>query len=180
MFDAVIEYLIDLRSVIITTGIGIILCGAVIFIITSKFSFVRKNIKTIGIFYDMTAPEIMSLSLSLLRLFLAASFIFTRGKVETIHMVYFGILVVLGVFFKKGFKINLIHLINGTVMMGILFVLNLLNGYITEVYMDTKIVVILVLLLMVLIMYSYSEVYHTINNIVEEKVRFSNREDNGR
>lgn len=180
MFDAIIDYLIDMRSVIITTGVGIVLCGALIYVITSRFGFTKKNIKTIGVFYDMTTAEIISLSLSLLRLFLAASLLFTRGRVEMIHMIYFGVLVVLGVFFKKGLKSNFIHIVNGVVMMGILFVLNLLNGYLTEVYMDYKIFVILILLMLLLIMYSYSEVYHTINNIVEEKVRFNNRESDNR
>lgn len=172
MLELIIQNLMDLRSAIITTAAGIIVVGLALYIIVSRFGFEKRNLKVIGIFYDMQVSQTLILDFALLRFLLILSFVFTACNVKTIHMVYFGFLSILGLVFKKGFRNNMIHIINAIVMEGILFVMSLLKGYITTVYMDWKIAVILGLLLVVLIMYSICEVINTANIILSKEVRF--------
>lgn len=177
MLELIIQNLMDLRSAIITTGVGIILVGLTLYIIVSKFGFERKNLKAIGVFYEMQMSQTFLLDLALLRFLLVFSFIFSACNVKHVHIAYFGALIILGLVLKKGFRNNIIHLINGVVMEAILFVMSLLKGYLTNVFMDWKIAVILGLLLVILIMYSISEVINTINIILSKEVRFYKKKE---
>lgn len=172
MLEMIIQNLMDLRSAIITTAAGIIVVGLALYILVSRFGFEKKNLKTIGVFYDMQVSQTLILDFSLLRFLLILSFVFALCNVKPIHMVYFGFLSVLGIVLKKGFRNNVIHIVNAVVMEGILFVMSLLRGYLVSVYMDWKIAVILGFLLVILIMYSVCEIINTVNIILAKEVRF--------
>ncbi|HOO79713.1 MAG TPA: hypothetical protein PLQ04_04940 [Lachnospiraceae bacterium] len=167
--EAVVEQLILLKPMIITTAAGTILLGVVMFFLCSQFSFQEKNQKLMGFFFDMSISDSIIIAVCLLKLFLVLSLMFSKGRIEIIHIALFGVLVIVYNIFLHKWKEAMISLVNGAVIMGVLIVVKFLVSYLTEILFDIRIAAALALIGLFLALYSFYDVSCCVLAIVEKR-----------
>lgn len=166
-----------MRMVIVVSGIGILLLGIIGFFFSRRFSFKTKRLKFFASLYGLTTSQILALSVSILKVLFVVSMCFALVDIKPVHMVYFGMLVILSCIFRRDLKGIAFGIINGAVMMGILQVAGLLHGYLADVYFDPKIAIILVVLMIFLGLYVMTDTYATLNLCIDGKIRWSRKAD---
>ena len=85
MLDSVLEAIMQLRTFILVSGIGIVLIGVYLLFRCRKFDWNRKNLKLIGFFYNLSVWDTVGISCCFMKVFLIISILITTGKVEIIH-----------------------------------------------------------------------------------------------
>lgn len=177
MLENILEQIMLLKSLIVIAAVGTIALTIFCLVYCRKFSWRSSNLKLIGFFYGMDMSDIFVLAACMLKLFLVISLLFSKGRIENIHILFFGVLVILCSFFNKGLKNVLVSLFNGAIIMGVLFVSNLLLSYLREILFDIKIAISLVFLAVFLILYAAYDVGCCVLSIVERR---ENREQNNK
>ncbi len=175
MKESLIDNLIQMRMVIVVSGVGILLLGLIGVLFSRNFSFKTKRLKFFACLYGLTTSQIMALSVSILKVLFVVSMFFTLVDIKAVHMAYFGILVLISCILRRDLKGIVFGIINGAVMMGILQVAGLLHGYLMDVYFDPKIAIILVVLMIFLGLYAMTDTYATLNLCIEDKIRWSRK-----
>lgn len=169
MAEDIVKQIMLLRNFIITTAVGTLLLTAAFFVCSRQFSFRRQNMKLMGFLFDMRMRDTFMLSASLLKVFFVLSLLFSGGKIERIHVLFFGILAIGCNFGGKKGKDMLVGLFNGAVMTGVLFVAGLLSSYLRDVLFDFKIAAALVALAVFLMLYTLYDTGCCILSIVENQ-----------
>lgn len=173
--DAFLEQLILLKSFVIIAAIGTLGITIFFLIACKSFSWNGKNIRLIGFFYEASMAESVTLATCALKLFLVLSLLFTKGRIATIHICFFGVLVLVYNICRHNIKDMGVSLFNGVVIMGVLYVSNFLISYLNEVLFDPKIAVALVFLAVFLVLYSLYDIACCILAIVNSRKAIEDR-----
>lgn len=168
MVEEVIKQIMLLRNFIITAAVGTLLLMSAFFVCSRRFSFRRQNLKLMGFLFEMRMRDTFMLSASLLKVFFVLSLLFSGGKIERIHILFFGILAIGCNFGGKKGKDMLVGLFNGIVMTGVLFVAGLLSSYLRDVLLDFKIAAALAALAVFLMLYTLYDMGCCVLAIVEK------------
>ncbi len=166
MLEAVIGQIILLKPTIITAAIGTVLVIIVILSFSREFSWNARNVGLIGFFYEISNKECILLATCLLKLFLVISMLFVKTKIAVVHIVFFGVLVLIYNILRHNIKEMLISVFNGAIIMGVLYVAMFLISYLRNILFDIRILIGLILLSIFLILYAMYDVAWSILNIV--------------
>lgn len=177
MLENILEQIMLLKSFIVVAALGTIALTIFCLVYCRKFSWKSSNVKLIGFFYGMDMSDILVLAACMLKLFLIISLLFTKGRIENIHILFFGVLIIICSLFNRNLKNVLVSLFNGAIIMGVLFVSNLLLSYLREILFDIKIAISLVFLAIFLILYAAYDVGCCVLTIVERR---ENRENSNK
>lgn len=169
MLENILEQIMLLKSFIIVAAVGTIALTTFCLVYCRKFSWKSSNVKLVGFFYGMDMSDIFVLAACMLKLFLVISLLFSKGRIENIHILFFGMLVIVCSLFNRSLKNVLVSLFNGAIIMGVLFVSNLLLSYLREILFDVKIAISLVFLAIFLILYAAYDVACCVLSIVEHR-----------
>lgn len=169
MIEAIIEQMILLKTMVVVTAVCTVALTVCYFVFCRRFSWVHANTRVIGFFYDMNMSDTFILAVCMLKLFLVISLLFNKGRIETIHICFFGVLVLVYNLFRHRVKDMAVSIFNGFVIMGVLFVSNLLLSYLREVLFDFKIAAALVFLAFFLLLYAAYDVGYCILSIVDSR-----------
>lgn len=171
MIEAIVEQMILLKSMIIVAAVSTIILTILCLVYCRRFSWESSNMKLIGFLYDMNMSDTFVLAVCMLKLFLVVSLLFNKGRIEIVHIAFFGVLVLIYNLSRRKIKDAAVSLFNGTVIMAVLFVSNLLLSYLREVLFDIKIAAALAFLAVFLVLYAVYDVGYCILSIVDSRER---------
>lgn len=169
MLENILKQIMLMRSFIVIAAVGTLLLTVLCLVYCRKFSWNSSNLKLMGFFYDMGMADTFVLAVCVLKLFLVISLLFSKGRIENIHIYFFGILVLVYNLFNRRLKDVIVSIFNGAIIMGVLFVANLLLSYLREILFDIRIAAALVFLAVFLILYAAYDVGYCILSIVEHR-----------
>lgn len=169
MIETIIEQIILLKPMLITTAIGTVIILTILLVSSRKFSWNNWNLRVIGFFYDSKMTDSVLLSICLVRFFLVISILFIKGRLEIVHIIFYGMLILVYNIIRHRFKEMLVSIFNGVLIMGILYVSGFLISYVENVYYDIKIVIALVFLGIFLVLYALYDMASCILNIVNSR-----------
>lgn len=169
MLDSVLEALMQLKTFILVSGIGIVLVGVFLLIFCRKFSWTGKNLKTIGFFYNLSVWDTVGISCCFMKVFLIFSILITTGKAELIHIIIFGILELCYIIHRRSFKGVLLDIVLCIVSVIVMNIMNMLHHYLNEILYDVKIAVVVWLLGILLCLYSIYDLIHCAKTVVETR-----------
>lgn len=167
--DELIKQLILLKPMIIISAIGTLVVLAVLLILGRRFKWTGGGTRIIGFFYDATMLDSVTLAICMLKFFLVISLFFTKGRIASVHIIFFGVLVIAYNLCRRKIKEMFVSLFNGFVIMGVLYVSNFLLSYLREILFDVKIAIALVFLAIFLLLYTLYDIASCILSIVSDK-----------
>ena len=176
MLEDIVKQLMLLRPTIITSAVGMIIFMVIMLVVCNKFEFTGKNLKVLGFFFDMKVTDSISLAVSILKFFLIVSMFFTGGKIQTVHIVSFAVLVVVFNACQLRFKSVLVSLFNSTVIIGVLMLIKFLVAYLHNVLFDVRILIAVVLMGIFLALYTFYDIGLCVNIIIERRTKLANKE----
>jgi len=169
MLEAIIEQIVLLKTMMITTSIGTIVILAIILFCSRKFSWNAWNVRLIGFFYESKMTDSVLLAICLVRFFLVISILFSKGRFQLVHIVFYGMLIITYNIIRRNAKEMIVSIFNGLLIMGILYVSGFLISYLENVLFDVKIVIALVFLGIFLVLYALYDMAGCILNIVNTR-----------
>lgn len=169
MIETIIDQIILLKPMLITTAIGTIIILATLLISSRKFSWNSWNVRIIGFFYESKMTDSVLISICLVRFFLVLSILLTKGTIYPVHILFYGMLVLAYNIIRHRIKEMFASIFNGVLIMGILYVSGFLISYLTNVFFDVKIVIALVFLEIFLILYALYDMASCVLNIVTSR-----------
>lgn len=167
--DELIKQLILLKSTVIIAAVGTVIIALALWLCCRKFKWTGKTTRIIGFFYDATMLDSVTLAICMLKFFLVISLFFNKGRIELIHILFFGVLVLAYNICRRKIKEVFVSLFNGVVIMGVLYVANFLLSYLREILFDKKIAVALVFLSIFLLLYTLYDIASCVLSIVSDK-----------
>jgi len=169
MIDTIIDQIILLKPLMITTAVGTVLILATLLISSRKFSWNAWNVRIIGFFYDAKMTDSVLLSICLVRFFLVISILISGGDIYPIHIYFYGLLIITYNIIRHRLKEMAVSVFNGILIMGILYVSGFLMSYLQNVLFDIKIVIALVFLGIFLLLYALYDMAGCMLNIVNSR-----------
>lgn len=176
MLEDIVKQLMLLKPTIITSAVGMVTFMVVMLIICNKFSFTGKNLKILGFFFDMKVSDSISLAVSILKFFLIVSMFFAGGKIQTVHIVCFAMLVVVFNICQLKIKSVLVSFFNSTVIIGVLMLIKFLVAYMHDVLFDVRILIAVVLLGIFLTLYTIYDIGLCVSIIIDRRSKLVNKE----
>lgn len=167
--DELIKQLVLLRSTMVIAAVGTVIIAFTLWLCCRKFKWTGKTTRIIGFFYDATMLDSVTLAICMLKFFLVISLFFNKGRIELIHILFFGMLVLAYNICRRKLKEVFVSLFNGCVIMGVLYVANFLLAYLREILFDAKIAVALVFLAIFLLLYTLYDIASCVLSIVSDK-----------
>lgn len=179
MIEIIIDQIILLKPLMITTGIGTAILLTMLLILSRKFSWNAWNVRIIGFFFDAKMSDSILLSICLVRFYLVISILVTKGKIDIVHILFYGGLILVYNIIRHRFKEMIVSIFNGVLIMGILYVSGFLISYLENVLFDIKIVIALIFLGIFLVLYALYDMAGCVLNIVNsrEEVKFDEEEE---
>lgn len=169
MLDSVLEAIMQLKTFILVSGIGIVLIGVFLLIGCRKFSWNGKNLKLIGFFYNLSVWDTVGISCCLMKIFLIISILITTGKVDLIHMIIFGILEICYIVHRCSLSGVLLDAVLCVVSVIVMNIMNMLHHYLNEIVYDIRIAVVVWLLGILLCLYGIYDLMHCAKTVVESR-----------
>ena len=169
MLDSVLEAIMQLRTFILVSGIGIVLIGLYLLIRCRKFDWNKKNLKLMGFFYNMSVWDTVGISCCFMKIFLIFSILITTGKVEIIHMIIFGILEVCYIIHRRSAKGIMLDVVLSIVSIIVINIMNRLHHYLNEIVYDIRIAVVVWLLGILLCLYGIYDLMHCAKTVLETR-----------
>lgn len=169
MIETLIDQIILLKPFLITTAIGTIVLLTILLISSRKFSWNSWNVRIIGFFYESKMTDSVLLSICLVRFFLVLSILLTKGTIHPVHILFYGMLILMYNIIRHRIKEMFASIFNGVLIMGILYVSGFLISYLTNVLFDIKIVIALVFLEIFLMIYALYDLASCVFNIVSSR-----------
>lgn len=169
MLDSVLEAIMQLKTFILVSGIGIVLIGVFLLIGCRKFSWNGKNLKLIGFFYNLSVWDTVGISCCLMKIFLIISILITTGKVDLIHMIIFGILEICYIVHRRSLSGVLLDAVLCVVSVIVMNIMNMLHHYLNEIVYDIRIAVVVWLLGILLCLYGIYDLMHCAKTVVESR-----------
>lgn len=175
MIETIIDQIILLKPMLITTGIGTVIILTILLFSSRRFSWNHWNVRVIGFFYESKMSDSVLLSICIVRFFLVISILLSKGRFSIIHIYFYGMLILLYNIIRHNVKEMFVSVFNAVLLMGILYVSGFLISYLENVLFDIKIVVALVFLGVFLVLYALYDLAGCVLNIVnsrEEKEQY--------
>ena len=169
MLDSVLEAIMQLRTFILVSGIGIVLISLYLLIRCRKFDWNKKNLKLMGFFYNMSVWDTVGISCCFMKIFLIFSILITTGKVEIIHMIIFGILEVCYIIHRRSAKGIMLDVVLSIVSIIVMNIMNMLHHYLNEIVYDIRIAVVVWLLGILLCLYGIYDLMHCAKTVLETR-----------
>lgn len=169
MLDSVLEAIMQLKTFILVSGIGIVLIGAYLLIKCRKFSWDSKNLRLIGFFYNLSVWDTIGISCCLAKIFLIFSILITTGLVETIHIIVFIVLELCYIVHRRSIKGVMLDVVLSVVSIIVLNIMNMLHHYLNEIVYDIKIVIVVYLLGILLCLYGIYDWAHCAQTVIEKR-----------
>lgn len=169
MLDSILEAVMQLKTFILVSGIGIVFVGVFLLISCSKFDWNKRNVKLIGFFYNLSVWDTVGISCCLMKIFLIFSILITTGKVDMIHMIIFGVLELCYLIHRKSTKGLMLDLVLCIVSVIVMNIMNMLHHYLNEIVFDMKVAIVVWLLGILLCMYSIYDLMHCAKTVLETR-----------
>lgn len=169
MLDSILEAVMQLKTFILVSGIGIVFVGVFLLISCSKFDWNKRNVKLIGFFYNLSVWDTVGISCCLMKIFLIFSILITTGKVDMIHMIIFGVLELCYLIHRKSAKGLMLDLVLCIVSVIVMNIMNMLHHYLNEIVFDMKVAIVVWLLGILLCMYSIYDLMHCAKTVLETR-----------
>lgn len=169
MLDSVLEAIMQLRTFILVSGIGIVLIGAYLLIRCRKFDWNGRNLKLMGFFYNLSVWNTVGLSCCFMKIFLIISILITTGKVDMIHMIIFGILEICYIIHRRSIKGVMLDIVLSIVSIIVMNIMNMLHHYLNEIVYDIRIAVVVWLLGVLLCLYGIYDLMHCAKTVLETR-----------
>lgn len=169
MLDSVLEAIMQLRTFILVSGIGIVLIGVYLLFRCRKFDWNRKNLKLIGFFYNLSVWDTVGISCCFMKVFLIISILITTGKVEIIHMIIFGVLELCYIIHRRSPKGIVLDLVLSAVSIIVMNIMNMLHHYLNEIVYDIKVAIVVWLLGILLCLYGIYDLMHCAKTVLETR-----------
>ena len=166
MLDSVLDAFMQLKTFILVSGIGIVLTGLFFLFRCRNFDWIKKNLKEIGFFYNLSVWDTVGVSCCFVKVFLIESILITLGKEDVIHMVIFGILEICYVIHRRNIKGVMLDFVLCVVSKIVMNIMNMLHHYLYEIVFDMRITIVIVLLGILLCLYSMYDLLHCVKTIV--------------
>ena len=169
MLDSVLEPIMQLKTFILISGIGILLIGLFLLFCCRKFSWNGKNLKLIGFFYNLSVWDTVGISCCLIKIFLILSILFTTGNAEIIHIAIFVVLEICYIVHRRSVKGVMLDVVLSVVSIIVMVIMNMLHHYLNEIVYDIKIVVVVWLLGILLCLYGIYDLLHCTKTVIENR-----------
>ncbi len=169
MLDSVLEAIMQLRTFILVSGIGIVLIGVYLLFRCRKFDWNGNNLKLIGFFYNLSVWDTVGIACCFMKVFLIISILITTGKVEMIHMIIFGVLEICYIIHRRNPKGILLDLVLSIVSIIVMSIMNMLHHYLNEIVYDMKVAIVVWLLGILLCLYGIYDLMHCAKTVLETR-----------
>ena len=175
MLDSILEAIIQLKTFICVSAIGILLVGFFLMIICNKFSWDSKRRKCIGFFYAMKTWDVFGLSVCLIKIFLTVSFLVSKGQINILHILIFIVLKICYIIHRRSLRGIVLDIGLTLVSVIIMVIMNLLYNYLNDIIFDIKIAVVIGILGVLLCMYAIYDLFCCCNAVMSQQ---RNRREN--
>ncbi len=169
MLDSVLDAVLQLRTFILISGIGIVLVGVFLLIACRKFSWNGKNLKLVAFFYDLKVWDTIGLACCFVKIFLIISVLITTGYAEMIHIIVFCVLEALYLIHRRSFKGVMLDLVLSMVSVIVMGIMNMLHNYLNDIVYDIKIAIVVWLLGILLSLYGVYDLMHCVKTVIENR-----------
>ncbi len=169
MLDSVLEAIMQLKTFILVSGIGIVLIGVFLLICCRKFSWNGKNLKLMGFFYNLSVWDTVGIACCFMKIFLIFSILITTGKVDLIHMIIFGVLELCYIVHRRSLHGVLLDIVLCVVSIIVMNIMNMLYHYLNEIVYDIRIAIVVWLLGILLCLYGVYDLMHCAKTVVESR-----------
>lgn len=169
MLDSILEAVMQLRTFILVSGIGIVVVGLFFLLRCRTFDWNKRNLKEIGFFYNLSVWDTVGVACCFVKVFLIFSILITMGKVDIIHMIIFGILEICYIVHRRSMQGVLLDVVLCTVSVIVMNIMNMLHHYLKDIVFDIRIAIVIVLLGILLCLYSVYDLLHCVKVIVDSR-----------
>lgn len=169
MLDSILEAVMQLRTFILVSGIGIVVVGLFFLLRCRTFNWNKRNLKEIGFFYNLSVWDTVGVACCFVKVFLIFSILITMGKVDIIHMIIFGILEICYIVHRRSIQGVLLDVVLCTVSVIVMNIMNMLHHYLKDIVFDIRIAIVIVLLGILLCLYSVYDLLHCVKVIVDSR-----------
>lgn len=169
MLDSIFEAVMQLRTFILVSGIGIVVVGLFFLLRCRTFDWNKRNLKEIGFFYNLSVWDTVGVACCFVKVFLIFSILITMGKVDIIHMIIFGILEICYIVHRRSIQGVLLDVVLCTVSVIVMNIMNMLHHYLKDIVFDIRIAIVIVLLGILLCLYSVYDLLHCVKVIVDSR-----------
>lgn len=169
MLDSILEAVMQLRTFILVSGIGIVVVGLFFLLRCRTFDWNKRNLKEIGFFYNLSVWDTVGVACCFVKVFLIISILITMGKVDVIHMIIFGILEICYIVHRRSIQGVLLDVVLCTVSVIVMNIMNMLHHYLKDIVFDMRIASVIVLLGILLCLYSIYDLLHCVKVIVDSR-----------
>ena len=169
MLDSILEAVMQLRTFILVSGIGIVVVGLFFLLRCRTFDWNKRNLKEIGFFYNLSVWDTVGVACCFVKVFLIFSILITMGKVDIIHMIIFGILEICYIVHRRSIQGVLLDVVLCTVSVIVMNIMNMLHHYLKDIVYDIRIAIVIVLLGILLCLYSVYDLLHCVKVIVDSR-----------
>lgn len=169
MLDSILEAVMQLRTFILVSGIGIVVVGLFFLLRCRTFDWNKRNLKEIGFFYNLSVWDTVGVACCFVKVFLIFSILITMGKVDIIHMIIFGILEICYIVHRRSIQGVLLDVVLCTVSVIVMNIMNMLHHYLKDIVFDIRIAIVIVLLGILLCLYSVYDLLHCVKVIVDSR-----------
>lgn len=169
MLDSILEAVMQLRTFILVSGIGIVVVGLFFLLRCRTFDWNKRNLKEIGFFYNLSVWDTVGVACCFVKVFLIISILITMGKVDVIHMIIFGILEIFYIVHRRSIQGVLLDVVLCTVSVIVMNIMNMLHHYLKDIVFDVRIASVIVLLGILLCLYSIYDLLHCVKVIVDSR-----------
>lgn len=164
--DKLLDQLILLKPFALISAVMTLILMTFLLVVCRNFDWNRKSTRVIGFFYESSMKDSVTLAICLLKLYLIISIFVTKGKIELIHIVFFGVLVLAYNLIRRNLREFGVSIFNGLIIMAVLYVSNFLIVYSKVILFDIKIVISVVFLAVFLLLYSLYDIATCVYNII--------------
>ena len=176
MLDSILEAIMQLKTFIFVSAIGIILVGFFLLIVCNKFSWNSSRRRFIGFFYAMKTWDVFGVSTCFIKIFLTVSFLVTKGQISLLHIVIFVILKLCYIIHRRSLRGMVLDIGLTLVSIIIMVIMNLLYNYLNDIIFDIKIAIVIGILGVLLCMYAIYDLFCCCNAVMAQQSR--RRENN--
>lgn len=169
MLDSILEAVMQLRTFILVSGIGIVVVGLFFLLRCRTFDWNKRNLKEIGFFYNLSVWDTVGVACCFVKVFLIISILITMGKVDVIHMIIFGILEIFYIVHRRSIQGVLLDVVLCTVSVIVMNIMNMLHHYLKDIVFDVRIASVIILLGILLCLYSIYDLLHCVKVIVDSR-----------
>ena len=176
MLNLVLEQIKNVRLFLIVSAVGTLVFGIVFGLVCRQFDWTGKRTRFIAFFFNMTGWDTFGIAVSLIKIFLALAIVIDLGKLSYIHIALYVALEFLYILHRRTIKGLPMHLAIGLVTTGLMILMVMLNGYLTDVIFDYRVKVTVILLSVIMLINSAGDFFRCMNLVVSRGIERNRKE----